>query len=253
MKQTFGFNFLVRFNSILIRCRLVYWIQNIFRSLSSYIACTISFDRMFRAVYPARAKHFCTCRIAWRIVLIYTCIFTISFTFYLLPYMDVDSNGVCSNRSNPTFHHFMTSIWPPIRTVLVCIIPVLIMIITNIRLWRRIRASKRRVATHSAHIFHSTSTETMLIFLTVSNVLAFIITQIPFHIYTTIVRYTESIDHVRTPILLWSSVYFGIGFYIYCLTSPYFRSKFMSTIYRCLKKDDLIRIRRNTISQRIPF
>jgi hypothetical protein len=166
--------------------------------------------------------------------------------------MNENSDGVCSNKSNPTFHHFMTSIWPPIRTVLVGIVPVLIMIIANIRLWRRVLASKRRVAIHSTHHYRSTSTETMLIFLTVSNVLAFIITQIPFHIYTTILRYTESIDHVRTPILLWSSLYFGIGFYVYCLTSPYFRSKFMSTIYRCLRKDDFISVRKNTISQRIP-
>ncbi|CAF0793996.1 unnamed protein product [Adineta steineri] len=234
----------------LIRCRFIYWLQNIFRALSSYIACTISFDRMFRAVYPARAKYFCTCRIAWRIVLIYLFIFTFSLTFYLLPYMNEDDNGICITTSNTIYNKFLTIIWPPIRTIVVCIIPAVIMITTNILLWRRIRESKRRVAPRSSNPHHSTSTETMLIFITISNVLAFILTQIPFHIYTTIVRYKSSIDHIRTPMLLWGSVYFGIGFYIYCLTSPYFRSKFLLTVHWCLKKRRRIHVPLNTISQR---
>jgi len=242
------------FHFALIRCRFVYWLQNIFRSLSSFIACTISFDRMFRAVYPGRAKHFCTCRIAWRIVMIYTIIFTFSFTFYLFPYMGEDSDGVCTTRSNPIYNKFMTSVWPPIRTFLVCILPVSIMITTNILLWRRIRASKRRVASHSSNPHHSTNTDSMLMFITISNVLVFIITQIPFHIYATIVRYRHSIDHLRTSMLLWSSLYFGIGFYIYCLASSYFRSKFILTIHWCLKKQEPINnIPRYSISQRIPY
>ncbi|CAF1441995.1 unnamed protein product [Rotaria sp. Silwood1] len=240
------------FHSVLIRCRIIYWLQNVFRSLSSFIACTISFDRMFRAVYPTRAKHFCTCRLVYRIVFIYTLIFTFSLAFYLFPHMREDSQGICSTELNPVYHMFMTSIWPPIRTFFVCILPVSIMLIANIRLWRRIRASKRRVAPHTSNHVHSTNTETMLLFIAMSNVLAFIITQIPFHIYTIIVHYKPSIVYVRTIMLLWSSLYFGIGFYVYSLTSSYFRSKFTSTIYMCLKKKNTIIIRQNTISQRVP-
>jgi hypothetical protein len=201
---------------------------------------------MFRAVYPSLAKRYCTCGIAWRIVLFYFLFFALSFTFYLFPYMKDNTDGICSVEPNLIYYQFMTSIWPPIRTILVCILPVLIMIITNILLWRRIRASKRRIAPrHSSNL---TKTETMLIFITISNVLAFIVTQIPFHIYTTIVSYQHTIDHIRTPILLWSSLYFGIGFYIYCLTSKYFRSKFMLTIRWCLKREDRMNMQRNTIS-----
>ncbi|CAF4110838.1 unnamed protein product [Rotaria sp. Silwood2] len=240
------------FHFVFIRCCLVYWLQNVFRSLSSFIACTISLDRMFRAVYPARAKYFCTCRLAYRIVFIYTVVFTFSLGFYLFPYMGEDSKGICSTEFNPIYHKFMTSIWPLIRTFLVCILPVAIMIVANIRLWRRIQASKRRVAPHTSNHYHSTNTERMLLFIAISNVLVFIITQIPFHMYASIVRYKRSIDHVRTPMLLWSSLYFGIGFYIYCLTSRYFRSKFISTVYKCLKKKNTTSIRQNTISQRVP-
>ncbi|CAM4966437.1 unnamed protein product [Rotaria socialis] len=239
------------FPSVLIRCRFVYWLQNIFRSLSSFIACTISLDRMFRATHSLRAKHYCTCRMACRTVFIYTIIFTFSLSFYLLPYMGEDTNGICSTGNNPIYDNFMSSVWPPMRTFFVCILPVSIMIAANIGLWRRIRASKRRVFPHITKFAHSTNTQTMLLFIAISNVLAFVITQVPFHLYTTMVRYRHCIDHVRTPILLWSSLYFGIGFYIYCLTSHYFRSKFILTIYWLLKKEELTIIRRNTISQRV--
>ncbi|CAF1257118.1 unnamed protein product [Rotaria sordida] len=241
------------FHSVLIRCRIIYWLQNIFRSLSSFIACTISIDRMIRAVYPAHAKYFCTCRLVYRIVLIYTLFFTFSLIFYLFPYMGENSQGICSTKLNSIYHKFMARIWPPIRTFLICILPVSIMIISNIRLWRRIRASKRRVIPHTSNNYHITNTETMLLFIAISNVLVFIITQVPFHIYTSIVHYKESIIHVRTPILLWSSLYFGIGFYIYCLTSRYFRSKFILTILECFGKKHTINTRQNTISQHIPI
>ena len=236
---------------MIIRCRLIYWLQNIFRALSSFIACTISVDRMCRALYPSRAKRFCTCRTVVRLVVAYAMVFSSVFVFYLFPYMREDAYGVCSSKSNAAFHLFVTSIWPPVRSVLVCLLPASIMITANIRLWREIRASKRRVGPQPSHVRHSASTEHMLIFLTIGNVLVFILTQVPFHLYSVAVRSIRSIESWRTPILLWSSLYFGIGFYIYCLTSPYFRSKFVSIIRGCLQRDDRTMIRRNTISQRL--
>ncbi|CAF1080195.1 unnamed protein product [Adineta ricciae] len=236
------------FACVVIRCRILYWFQNIFRALSSYTACTISCDRMFRALYPIRAKQVCTCRVAWRIVCIYYFVFACSLTFYLLPFMQENSDGICITSSDPTYDKFLSVIWPPIRTVVVCVLPVSIMISTNIFLWRRVRESRRRTSPLSSH------TDRMLIFITISNVLAFIITQIPFHVYATIVRYKQSIEHMRTPMLLWSSLYFGIGFYIYSLTSPYFRSKFLLSLRHCFQRQNSNRIHQQiqqyTISQR---
>jgi hypothetical protein len=92
----------------------------------------------------------------------------------------------------------------------------------------------------------------MLIFMSIAHVVFFILTQIPFHLYAIGGCCIHWMGDVRTPILLWSSVYFGIGFYAYCLTSPYFRNKFISTVYRCLHREDPMIIRRNAISQRFP-
>ena len=235
-----------------MRCRLLYWLQNISRSSSSFIACTISLDRMFRAIHPTRAKQFCTCRTARRIILFYSVFFAFAFCFYLLPYIKEDRYGVCSADCNQAFDRFITGIWPPIRAVLVCLLPVSIMITANIRLWRQIWASKRRVGPRLSTTVHPSSTDTMLIFITISNVVVFILTQIPFHLYTIMVRYIHWIGDIRTPILLWSSVYFGIGFYVYCLTSTYFRAKFILKVHRCLHRENPTVVRRNTISQRFP-
>ena len=235
-----------------MRCRLLYWLQNISRSSSSFIACTISLDRMFRAVHPARAKQFCTCRTARRVILFYSVFFAFAFCFYLLPYMKEDAKGICSSQCNEAFDLFMTSIWPPIRTVFVGLLPVSIMITANIRLWRQIWASKRRVGPRVSTTPHSSRTDTMLIFMTISNVIVFFLTQIPFHLYAITVPYIHWVGDIRAPILLWSSLYFGIGFYVYCLTSPYFRARFVSKIEKCFNREDRTAIRRNTVSQRFP-
>ena len=208
---------------------------------------------MFRAIYPTQAKQICNNRHAQTILIFYLLTFTISFTFYLLPFIDEDVDGICSTNFNPIYDRFMTRIWPPLRTILVCFLPVSIMIVANVRLWREVRASKRRVAPNFNTNFHFSRTDHMLIFLTIANVVAFIVTQIPFHLFTTLVGYQPSMDDFRTPILLWSSVYFGIGFYIYCLTSPYFRSKFLSTIFDYFHLENRNSLRRNTISHRFPF
>ena len=208
---------------------------------------------MFRALYPTQAKQICNNRHAQVVLLFYLLTFTVSFTFYLLPYMTEDAHGVCSTASNPIYDRFMKRIWPPLRTILVCLVPVSIMIIANVRLWRQIRASKRRVAPRFAATFHLSSTDHMLIFLTIANVVTFVVTQVPFHLYTTLIDYRNSAEDIRTPMLLWSSLYFGIGFYIYCLTSPYFRAKFLSTIYDYFHHERRSSLRRNTISHRFPF
>jgi hypothetical protein len=72
----------------------------------------------------------------------------------------------------------------------------------------------------------------MLIYMMVANVLTFIITQIPFHTYMVIQVYIDRFDPytqslIYTMLLIWSSIYFGIAFYLYCLASPLFRRKFI--------------------------
>jgi hypothetical protein len=206
---------------------------------------------MFRAVYPARAKYVCTCRTVRIFVLIYLIVFAIILSFYFVPYMKEDSNLICSSIFNPIYHRFMSTIWPPLRTILVCLFPALIMIMANTCLWHQIKASKRRVSPHSLTTCHLSTTDHMLIFLSIANVVIFIVTQVPFHAFTTFAWSANTIDYLRTLMLLWSSLYFGICFYIYCLTSPYFRAKFLTNLRWYFKRDDRTRLQRRTMSQNI--
>jgi hypothetical protein len=117
------------------------------------------------------------------------------------------------------------------------------MSLANIRIISNIRQSRRRVqqGNQTDAIVNTTNPglmlrqmtplDRMLVYMMLINVTAFIITQIPFHMYTIVHVYYKTLDLstsalVRAILLIWSSIYFGIGFYLYCLASPLFREKF---------------------------
>ncbi|CAF0990919.1 unnamed protein product, partial [Didymodactylos carnosus] len=162
----------------------------------------------------------------------------------------------------------------PLRLILVCLIPVITMAAANIRLLSNIRRSRRRVgaemegtltvyeqqqkqqgerlkttispptpnATRIGNILklrRLNAVERMLVLMMITNVTMYIITQVPYHIYTVSRGYYQGLDSytnslVRALLLIWSSVYFGIGFYLFCFASPLFRQKFLK-IGRTLK------------------
>jgi hypothetical protein len=77
----------------------------------------------------------------------------------------------------------------------------------------------------------------MLFYMMIANVSIFLITQIPFHIYSCISNKLSGLNAftlslIRAMLLIWSSLYFGLAFYFYCLASPLFRHKFIKIIKR---------------------
>jgi hypothetical protein len=75
----------------------------------------------------------------------------------------------------------------------------------------------------------------MLFLMVLANVITYIITQIPFNIYTFYYEYETSDDFtlyslLRAFLLMWNSIYFGIGFYLFCITSSQFRKQFITKI-----------------------
>jgi hypothetical protein len=121
------------------------------------------------------------------------------------------------------------------------------------RMLNNIRQSKRRIvqqrlAEHAAIIIRpvlisktsdgtrQTSTiDQMLLLMVLVNIIAYILTQIPFNIYTLYYAYEASDGYtlyslIRAFLLMWSSIYFGIGFYLFCVTSPQFRKQFITKI-----------------------
>ncbi|CAF1455305.1 unnamed protein product [Adineta steineri] len=243
-----------------LQCRLNFFVQNVSRAMSTYLAIGIALDRFIRSELPLRSRTICTRRNAIIYTIVNFIIFSIIWSLWLCPTIIKDPiTGKCIYNQSPTFYFYLTQVQTPVRFVIVLIIPVIIMITANIRMLQNMRQSHRRVA-HQAEMNTTltavtpasmnkpiarrmTSLDRMLFYMMVANIGTFIITQIPFHIYTLVRNYYAALDPfthslVRAILLIWSSIYFGIAFYLYCFAAPIFRQKFITItrkIIGCLR------------------
>jgi len=236
--------------NVFLQCRLNYFIQNVSRAVSTYLAVGTTLDRLIRSEFPLRSRRICTPRNAIKLTLIYIIIFSILCSFWFCPLNTLNPmTGTCYSGQSLIYNYFINNIFLPIRLVLVCIIPVIVMSIANIRMLFNIRQSHRHVqqrnqtntivTTNNSGLMirRMTSLDRMLFYMMLTSVGTFIITQIPFHIYTLVqakyLIYDVSTNSlIRAILLIWSSIYFGIGFYLYCLAAPLFREKFILMIQK---------------------
>jgi hypothetical protein len=249
------------FRNVFFQCRFTYFIQNISRAMSTYFMVTVAIDRLIRSEFPMRSKHICTKRNVIYITIIYLIIFSLFWSFFLYPLSTQNPiTGSCSYSQSPSYYYFLMNIHVPIRAVMICFVPVIIMLLANIRMLMNIRQSRRRVIDgitmhssetnlHLPNLPNSkekknrklTALDRMLYYMMIANVSIFILTQVPFHIYSCIRNNLSGINSftgslIRAMLLIWSSLYFGSGFYFYCLASPLFRQKFVrmtKTVFCC--------------------
>jgi len=216
---------------------------------------TVSIDRLIRSELPMRSKIICTKRNTILITCFYLIIFSLFWSFFLYPYASQDPiTGVCSYKKSASYYYFISYIHAIIRAIIICLIPVIIMIVANIRMLMNIHESKRRVTNgttapssdinlsvpNGSNVREKTrrrmsALDRMLYYMMIANVGLFVITQIPFHIYSCIKNNLNGLDTftaslIRAILLIWSSLYFGIAFYFYCLASPLFRQKFIKIV-----------------------
>jgi hypothetical protein len=229
-----------------LQCRLNFFVQNVSRAMSTYLAIGIALDRFIRTEIPLRS------RMIWtrRHVFIYTgmnfFVFSLLWLFWLCPKIVRDTITSKCIFTTPTLSLVISHIQAPIRMILVCMIPVIVMAMANLRMLHNLRRSRclvenamRRPTTTQVPTITCLTTnnfssrrmsaiDRMLFYVILVNVGTFIITQILFHIYATVRSYNLAFDRLthillRAMLLIWSSIYFGIGFYVHCLASPLFR------------------------------
>ncbi|CAF1214524.1 unnamed protein product [Adineta ricciae] len=243
------------FQHIFFQCRLTYFIQNVSRAMSTYFMVAVAIDRLIRTEFPARSKTLCTRRNVILITVIFFIFFSLFWSFYLYPMPSVTSQkGSCTFTYTSTFNYFLGTLYIPIRAVLVCFIPLITMLLANIRMIFNIRQSQRRVTNQitggSSRINQPvpsasssvgrpsrrmTALDRMLFYMMFANVLTFLISQVPLHTFmwirNSLAGYDDfTLSFIRTVLLIWSSLYFGVAFYFYCLASPLFREKFVKII-----------------------
>ncbi|CAF3101327.1 unnamed protein product [Rotaria sp. Silwood2] len=232
------------YSNVFLQCRLNYFVQNLSRTVSTYLAIAITLDRLIRSELPMRSRIICTRRNVIKLTLIYLIIFSILYSFWFCPMVTLNPiTNTCYIGQSSIYNYFISNIYLPIRLIVGCIIPVIIMSLANIRMLFNIKQSRQRVdprnqidtsvTTINVSLINGRMTpiDRMLFYMMLTSVGTFIVTQIPFNIYTLVRANYETFDlytHllVRALLLIWSSIYFGIGFYLYCLGSPLFREKF---------------------------
>ena len=217
--------------------------------MSTYLAVGIALDRFIRSELPLRSRRICTRRNA----IIYTFICVVSFSLlwaiWFSPTITRDPiTSNCIYTASATVYFYLIQVQTPVRLVVVCIIPVIVMAAANIRMLYNLRQSHRRVQNQieintvmtartatvpkNSTARRMSAIDRMLFYMMLANVFTFIITQIPYHAYSTVRSYYRTLDPftnslVRAVLLIWSSLYFGVAFYLYCLASPLFREKFI--------------------------
>ena len=232
------------------KCRFTYFLQNITRGISTYLIIGVGLDRLIRSEFPLRSRRICTCANATIYTIVISSLFIILWSPWLSPEIIRDSQtGACIFNQSATLYFYISQVQNPLRLILVCLIPVVIMLASNLRMLYNMRQSRRRVqirtdnltitnittTNHNIMQIRFTDLDRMLFYIMLANICTFILTQIPFNIYTTSRAYYRGLDTfthtlVRTLVLIWSSLYFGIAFYLYCLASPFFREKFLYII-----------------------
>jgi hypothetical protein len=248
---------IIMFMNVFFQCQFYLFIENVSRAMSTYFMVTISIDRLIRTELPMRSKRICTKRNTFIITLIYFIIFGLFWSFFLYPWISQNPiTGTCSYTESASLYYFILNIHVPIRAVFICFIPALIMLGANIRMLFNIRQSQRRITDGTVGPSSDTNIpvplgpngrpkkrrrmsalDRMLFYMMVANVSMFLVTQIPFHIYSWLQNTLIKVDPlpaklIRAMLLIWSSLYFGVAFYFYCLASPLFRQKFMKIIRR---------------------
>ncbi|CAF2492536.1 unnamed protein product [Rotaria sp. Silwood2] len=240
----------------IFRCQFTLWLQNAARTVCSFLATTVAIDRFIRSEYPIQSRAWCTTRIVIKLFVIY-CLFSMSlYAFFFHPLNVLDSNDHCSFSYDDTFRLIALNIMPPIRFILICVMPSILMIGCGGRMLYNIQQARKRIvqqrSLHHAPIATMTiplstqnkrnenrrqtgTIDRMLLLMVLLNVIAYIVTQIPFSIYTLYYGY-EGLDNftfyalMRAFLLVWSSAYFGIGFYLFCIASSQFRKQLLTKI-----------------------
>ena len=243
--------------SDIFRCQFISWVQNVTRTVCSCLAVSVSIDRYLRSEYPMKSRLWCTPKNVVKVFIVYTTGSMILYAFFYHPANVFDVNGDCSFGDDETFRLLAFNVLPPIRFLVACLIPTLLMIASGAKMLWNIRKSRQRIASQRQNqqgmnlpfvvpIPNATSSndesrrnqmtlDQMMRIMVVTNVVAFIVTQNPFHIYTLYYGYQLNTDFstyslTRAFLLMWGSIYFGIGFYLFCITSVQFRKQFFTKI-----------------------
>ncbi|CAF2139614.1 unnamed protein product [Rotaria magnacalcarata] len=207
------FCFEISSNSI-FRCQFILWLQNVTRSICSFLAVTVSLDRFLRSEYPIKSRIWCTTTNVAKLCVIYCLFSMILYAIFFHPRNVMEADGQCSFPYDNTFRLIILKIMPPVRFVFICIMPVILMGIFGGRMLYNIKQVKKRITQqkmvqdaaiativipksiqnikHADNQNRTKKLDHMLLLMVFTNIISYIITQTPFSIYTLFYGYEIS-------------------------------------------------------------
>ncbi|CAF0864632.1 unnamed protein product [Didymodactylos carnosus] len=229
-------------------CRFRHFFAAVFMDTSSWCLTALSFDRFLKTQLPIRSKSISTPKnalISIMIIFILLCGLN-SHLFSAGMGQERDKNTTLAHcRDNkddyPQYYHFKKLIWPNIDMIIFCLLPALIMIISNIKIIHNIKRQRRNVDTNNGNNKKKKFMENQMMFMMFACVVLFIITTFPLTIYLVLLERTighynnyyrdrQYWQFILRMLRLLNYLHFGVNFYLYCLTSQLFRQEFIRVI-----------------------
>lgn len=167
------------YSNVFFQCRFNPFIKNISQGMSIYLSVGIAIDRLIRSEMPMYSRRICTSKYVCQLTILFLIVFFVYWSFYLLPFSYQDSiTKACYYNQTIEYYFFLVRINIPLRAILFCLIPVIIMAIANIRMLNNIRRSRHRISNGistlhpHAHKPHRSSTaiDRILFYIMIANV-----------------------------------------------------------------------------------
>ncbi|CAF1542569.1 unnamed protein product [Rotaria sordida] len=226
-------------------CRLRTFILNFLTFTSAWILVLISMDRLIRVRFPHKQRQLCTPKLAALFVSI-TCICSIIFTCHVLQsdfgFSDPVSPLCGPSRFALTFYSkFYFNIWPILQLFITYFIPNCLMIVSVIC----IRISMNGQQIQFIRSRRREKNEQQMFILMASSIICFAICTLSYSIHRIVyqrfgVNLTTLIEIAILTVFL--NINYCYNFYIHCLTSKFFREKFIEQFERifCGRKRQII-------------
>lgn len=235
-------------------CRFRTFILNFAQTASAWLLVCIAFDRFVRARLPHRVRQWCTHKNVI-IAICLTILCSIAFNSHVLQSTFVTTFPLTRVICGPSrvfttdYTTFYYVTWPILQITINILAPALLMIISIIVIYKKVR--------HVGAVRRTHHLENQMLILMLSKTILFLVCTLPYGGYrlSTInsldpQNQTEYIKFlIITSILtILLDAYFSIAFYIDCLTSTLFRKIFINTLKKCLSRQRHNAIRPVTIN-----
>ncbi|CAF2618685.1 unnamed protein product [Rotaria sp. Silwood2] len=227
-------------------CQFRHYMNHLSTNFSAWMLTTISCDRWIRSQFPIKAQQICSKRTAIYsiiIALIFDCLLHVHL---LTPMFGQIAPGVTTycgvDQRYPSYSYFYNEIWPIITILTVNIIPAscmiffLIGITINIHNHRNRVTPIRQINLNQQEKRRACFLHRQMLMLMIVTLMTFFLTTFPvallrFTLSTLNIQKSLSFNLFLTSILSFITVSnYSLNFYFHCLTSKFFRKKFLKCI-----------------------